>query len=139
MAVAEQKREACAATVTPARFFFLKNRIRDSLQSKVGEDVRVGRGGGSLHDRSALAGRGFGSKGFQPRRLQEEQNRRRRRQAFNFAGNRQGKCLEFLGKSLEFPCKSLEFPWNGLEKFGPVGPAAATPSSRRSWRFRAGF
>jgi hypothetical protein len=39
---------------------FRKNRIRDSLQSKVGEGVRVGRGGRSLGDRPALASARFG-------------------------------------------------------------------------------
>jgi hypothetical protein len=34
------------------------------LKSKVGKGFRVGRGGRSLRDRSALAGRGLGSKGI---------------------------------------------------------------------------
>jgi hypothetical protein len=34
---------------------FRKNRTRGSLQSKVGEGFRVGRGGRSLRDRSARA------------------------------------------------------------------------------------
>jgi hypothetical protein len=70
---------------------FRKNRIGGSLKSKVGEGFRVGRGGRSLRFRPALVGRALGSRGFRPRRRQETQNRQRRRQPFDFAGNRQGK------------------------------------------------
>jgi hypothetical protein len=51
-------------TVTLATFSFRKNRIRGSLQSKVGEGIRVGRGGRSLRDRSAFAGRALDSREF---------------------------------------------------------------------------
>jgi hypothetical protein len=44
---------------------------------------------------------------------------------------------ENLWNSLEKAWKSLDFPWKGLEKFGPVGPVAATPSWPRSWRSAA--
>ncbi|MGD1015657.1 MAG: hypothetical protein ABR863_04360 [Roseiarcus sp.] len=56
MAVAEQKGDACAVTAAPAKFSFRKNRIRDSLQAKVGEGFRVGCGGRSLGARRARFG-----------------------------------------------------------------------------------
>jgi len=69
MAVAEQKRDACAVTVTPATFSLLKNRIRGSLKSKVGEGFRGGR---SLRNRSTLAGRALASQGIRARRLRDK-------------------------------------------------------------------
>jgi hypothetical protein len=57
--------------------------------------------------------------------------------SFKTAKEKVWKSLEKAWKSLEFPWKSLDFPWKGLEKFGPVGPVAATPSWPRSWRSAA--
>jgi protoporphyrinogen oxidase len=51
---------------------FRKNRIGGSLKSKVGKGFRVGRGGRSLRNRSALAERALGSRGFRPRGLQDK-------------------------------------------------------------------
>ncbi|MGD0565541.1 MAG: hypothetical protein ABSA66_20950, partial [Roseiarcus sp.] len=45
---------------------------------------------------------------------------RRRRQPFDFAGNRQGKCLEFLGISLEKFGISLEELGFSLERLGKI-------------------
>ncbi|MFZ1962267.1 MAG: hypothetical protein WAU78_02140 [Roseiarcus sp.] len=122
MAVAAQKRNACAATIALATFSFRKNRIRGSLQSKVGEGFRVGRSGRSLCDRPALAGRGLASRRIRTRRLQEGQNRWSRRQRVDFVGNRQGKSLEILGKSLEKFGISLEKLGFSLERLGEIWP-----------------
>jgi len=103
-----------------ATFSFRKNRIRGSLQSKVGEGFRAGRGGRSLRDRSALAERALGSRRISTRRLREGRNRRSRRQPADFVGNRQGKCLEILGKSLEKFAISLENLGFSLERLGKI-------------------
>jgi hypothetical protein len=119
---------------------FRKNGIRDSLQSKVGEGFRVGRGGRSLRDRPALAGRAldsreFGRGGFEKGKIIGAAAKPLI--SLETAKENVWNSLEKAWKSLEFPWKSLDFPWKGLEKFGRVGPAAATPSCPRSSRSAA--
>jgi len=76
---------------------------------------------------AAAAGRGRNARVIRARGSRERRNRRRRRQPVDFAGNRQGKCLQFLGKSLEKFGISLEKLGILLEKRGKIWPSSATP------------
>ena len=92
----------------PARrdIVFWKNKGRDSLKNRISAAVAAGERGwrGSVR----LGG------------LRKRENDRRRRQAFDFVGNRQGKCLEFLGISLEKFGISLEELGFSLERLGKI-------------------
>ena len=138
MAVAEEKRDTCAATVMPATFPSGKTEFVIAYNRRSARASASAAAAG----RSAIAGRAldsreFGRGGFTKGKIAAVAAN----VLISLETTKENvwNSLEKAWKSLEFPCKSLEFPWNGLEKFGPVGPAAATPSSRRSWRFRAGF
>jgi len=97
----------------PARrdIVFWKNKGRDSLKNRISAAVAAGERGwrGSVR----LGG------------LRKRENDRRRRQDFDFVGNRQGKCLEFPWKKLGKAWIFLGKVWKSLEKFGRVPRASA--------------
>ena len=136
MAVAAQKGEAHTVAITPANFPSGKTEFVIAFNRR---SARVS-ASAAADDRSALSGRASASPGISARRLQKGKIAGVAANALislETAKEKVWKSLEKAWKSLEFPWKSLHFPWKGLEKFGPVGPAAAIPSWPRSWRAAA--
>ena len=99
------------------------------VKGKLRRRLRFG-GGRSLGVRGARSQLEGNSDG----RAKKREIAGRRRQAFDFVGNGQGKCLEFLGKSLEKFGISLEKLGFSLERLGKIW----SPSTRQARRNMAG-